>query len=179
MKNFIIFLILSTSVYSKDISVKMDEVGINKFLSAVDSYKNKTQVDFKISKMNITWKIYDGYLTLKPKDSIFTSKIEITTDNKIRNGTLEGEAKFSFDPKKQTLIVKIVDMKVRGLDIFNLVGFYSPKYELPIKVMQKDKISIKEDDKITGYLIPILYEEKVTALDGAILIEANIKFEQE
>ena len=45
--------------------------------------------------------------------------------------------------------------------------------------MQKDKIAIKEDDKITGYLVPILYEEKVAAFDGYILIEANIKFEQE
>lgn len=179
MKKIIIFFILFSISYSKNISVKIDEDGINNFLSSVDSYKNKTQVDFKISKMNLTWKIYDGYLTLKPKDSIFTAKLEITTDNKVRNGTLEGEAKFSFDPKKQTLLVKIVDMKVRGLDIFNLVGFYNPKYELPIKVMQKDKIAIKEEDKITGYLIPTLYEEKVIVLDGALLIEANIKFEQE
>ena len=179
MKNIIIFLMLLSTIFSKDISVKLDEVGINKFLLAVDSYKNKTQVDFKVSKLNLTWKISEAHLALKPKNSIFTANVEITTDNKVRNGTLEGEAKFSFDPKKQTLIVKITDMKVRGLDIFNLAGFYSPKYELPIKVMQKDKIAIKEDDKITGYLVPILYEAKVTAFDGYILIEANIKFEQE
>ena len=138
MKKIIIFFILFSISYSKNISVKIDEDGINNFLSSVDSYKNKTQVDFKISKMNLTWKIYDGYLTLKPKDSIFTAKLEITTDNKVRNGTLEGEAKFSFDPKKQTLLVKIVDMKVRGLDIFNLVGFYNPKYELPANNIHKE-----------------------------------------
>ena len=64
MKNIIIFLMLLSTIFSKDISVKLDEVGINKFLLAVDSYKNKTQVDFKVSKLNLTWKISEAHLAL-------------------------------------------------------------------------------------------------------------------
>lgn len=174
MKKIItICVIISSLIYGKNISVSLDEEGINKFIQAVGSFSKTT----KIVNNEIIWKIYDAKLDLKSKKPTFTSKIDIITDNKTRSGTIEGDAKFTFNGKNQTLFIDIDSMKVRGLDIFNIVGLYRPKYELPIKIMQKEKIAVREDGKITSYVIPKIYNEKVTVTQGSVLIEADISFE--
>lgn len=172
-KIIIIYIIISSLIYGKNISVQLDEEGINKFIQAVGSFSKTT----KVINNEIVWKIYDAKLDLKNKKPLFTSKIDIITDNKVRSGTIEGDAKFTFNGKTQTLFIDIDSMKVRGLDIFNIVGLYRPKYELPIKIMQKEKIAVREDGKITSYVIPRIYNEKVTVAQGAVLIEADISFE--
>ena len=172
-KIIIIYIIISSLVYGKNIKVQLDEGGINKFIQAVGSFTKTT----KVMGNEIIWKIYDAELDLKSKKPIFTSKIDIITENKARSGTIEGDAKFTFNGKTQTLFIDIDGMKVRGLDIFNIVGLYRPKYELPIKIMQKEKIAVREDGKITSYDIPRIYNEKVTVIQGTVLIEADISFE--
>lgn len=174
-KIMLIFGLFVSLLYSKNMSVRLDEDGINKFIKTVGSFSKTT----KIIGNDINWKIYDAKLSLAGKNSLFTAKLDIITENKIRKGTIEGDARFKFDPDKQILIVDIDNMKVRGVDIFNLASLYSPKYELPIKVMQKDKIAVKEDGKITSYVIPKLYNESVTVLNGAILVEADLFFIEE
>ena len=77
------------------------------------------------------------------------------------------------------MIIDVKDLKVRGLDFFNLASFYKPKYELPIKLIRKEKIEVKRGDKEIAYLVPDLYEESVTVYDKNLLIEANIKFIEE
>lgn len=170
------FLLIGLSIFAKDISIKIGEDGINKFIATVGTYSKTTRVDLKVTSFDVNWKIYDAKLNLNSKGSIFSAKIDVITDKKTRNGTIEGDARFSFDTKKQVLTVDVVNMKVRGLDIYDVIGFYKPKFELPIKVMQKEKIAIKEDGRITSYVIPNLYDDTVTVLDNSIIIEANINF---
>jgi len=175
MKNILIFLILSSLIYGKNINIKLDEEGINKFIKTVGSF-SKTS---KVLNSTIVWKIYDADLDLQVKRPIFTAKLDIITENKFRTGTIEGEAKFRFNPENQTLMIDIDNMKIRGVDIFNLAEFYRPKYELPIKIMQKEKIAIKEDGRITSYVIPKIYNESVSVVNGNILIEADLSFSEE
>ena len=175
MKNIFIFLILSSLIYGKNINIKLDEEGINKFIKTVGSF-SKTS---KVFNSTIVWKIYDANLDLHSKSPIFTAKLDIITENKFRTGTIEGEAKFRFNPENQTLMIDVDNMKIRGVDIFNLAEFYRPKYELPIKIMQKEKIAVKEDGKITSYVIPKIYNENVSVVNGTILIEADLSFTEE
>ena len=175
MRNIFIFLILSFLIYGKNINIKLDEEGINKFIKTVGSF-SKTS---KVLNSFIVWKIYDADLDLQAKRPIFTAKLDIITENKFRTGTIEGEAKFRFNPENQTLMIDVDNMKIRGVDIFNLAEFYRPKYELPIKIMQKEKIAIKEDGKITSYVIPKIYNESVSVVNGNILIEADLSFTEE
>lgn len=175
MKNILIFLILSSLIYGKNINIKLDEEGINKFIKTVGSF-SKTS---KVLNSTIVWKIYDADLDLQVKRPIFTAKLDIITENKFRTGTIEGEAKFRFNPENQTLMIDVDNMKIRGVDIFNLAEFYRPKYELPIKIMQKEKIAIKEDGRITSYVIPKIYNESVSVVNGNILIEADLSFSEE
>lgn len=174
-KTIILFFTIISFFYSKNISVKLDEEGINKFIKTVGSF-SKTA---KILNSEINWEIYDAKLSLKETPPLFTAKLYIITENKVRNGTIVGEAKFKFDPNKQTLVVDIDNMKVRGVDVFNLASLYRPKYELPIKIMQKEKIAVKEDGKITSYVIPKIYNESVTVSGGQIHIEADLNFTEE
>ena len=68
-------------------------------------------------------------------------------------------------------------MKFRGLDFFNLAGFYKPEYSLPVELFKGEKISIKKNDKETVSLKPIIYEEELKVFEDYILLDANIKFE--
>lgn len=179
MKKIIIFMVLGLCSFAKDISIHLEETVINKFLTSASFFSDTTKVDLKISKFDLKWKVYDAQIDLTSKGSKFAAKIELITENKTRNGTVEGEAKFKFDKKTQNLIIDVKDLKVRGLDFFNLASFYKPKYELPIKLIRKEKIEIKRGDTDIAYLVPDLYEESVTVYDKNLLIEANIKFIEE
>lgn len=176
MKKFFLFISISLGIFAKDLSIKMGEDGINKFLSSVGSFKSEKIVDLKLTTLDIIWKISEAKINLSSNGSKFTAKIEIDTGDKVRKGTIEGDSVFSFDTEKQILTIDITNMKVRGLDIYDTIGFYKPKYEFPVKIMQKDKIAIKENKIITGYVIPTLYDDTVTVVDNAILIESDLKF---
>lgn len=179
MKRLILFIIINISVFSKDISVVFKEEGINKFLKGAGSFSDVVEVDLKISKFDLEWRVYDAKIDLIPGGSKFYAKIDIVTENKERKGNAEGEAKFSFDGRTQKLRIDIIDLKVRGLDIFNLVGFYEPKYDLPIKLVRDEKIKINKGKDKEIYLISDLYNESVKVLKGELLIEADIKFIEE
>ena len=174
-KLIILYAIISSFIYGKNISIRLDEAGINKFIKTVGSFTKTT----KVLNNDIVWKIYDARLDLQGQKPIFTSKIDIITENRQRTGTIEGDAKFSFNGNTQTLFIDIDSMKVRGVDVFNIVGLYRPKYELPIKIMQNEKIAIREDGKITAYAIPRIYNTRVSTTRGFIIIEADISFELE
>lgn len=176
MKKTILFLIFCFSIFSKDISVKLSEAGINKFLMSVGSFKSEKTVNLKVTTLTVVWKVSDATVTLAPKNSKFNANIEITTGDKVRNGTIIGDAVFSFNNEKQILMVNIENMKVRGLDIYNVIGFYKPKYELPIKIIPKDKIESRIGNKISAYFMPTLYDNSVTVVQKGIIIEANIGF---
>lgn len=176
MKKILVFFALLFSCFAKDISINLNESVLNKFLTGVGSFSDKSKVDIKVSKFDLEWKVYDAKIDLIPKGSKFSAKIELVTEDKVRNGTVEGVAKFKFDKKTQKLIIDIKDLKVRDLGIYNLVGFYKPKYELPIKLIREEKIEVKKGEEKVAFLIPDLYEESVTVYDQKLLIEANIKF---
>ena len=175
MKKIILFLFLTTFIICKNIKINLDEEGINKFIKTVGSFSKTT----KIINTNVIWKVYDAKLDLVAKNPMFTAKLDIITESKYRSGTIEGEARFRFNPENQTLMIDIDNMKIRGVDIFNIAEFYRPKYELPIRIIQKEKISIKEDGKTTSYVIPRIYNESVTVINGFIIIEADISFTEE
>lgn len=179
MKKILLFLLINIVIFSKDISINLKEDGINKFLKGAGSFSDIVDVDFKISKFTLEWKIYDAKIDLISGGSKFSAKIDIITEKKLRKGTVEGEAKFSFDGKTQNLVIDVKDLEVRGLDIFNVVGFYEPKYDLPIKLIRKERIKINKGRDKEIYLIPDLYNESVKISKGELLIEADIKFEEE
>ena len=112
MKKIIIFMVLSLCGFAKDISIHLEETVINKFLTSASFFSDTTKVDLKISKFDLKWKVYDAQIDLTSKGSKFAAKIELITENKTRNGTVEGEAKFKFDKKTQNLIIDVKDLKV-------------------------------------------------------------------
>ena len=175
MKKIMLFLFLISFIFPKNINIHLDEDGINKFIKTVGSFSKTT----KIINTNVIWKVYDVKLDLVAKYPMFTAKLDIITESKYRSGTIEGEARFKFNPENQTLIIDVDNMKIRGVDIFNIAEFYRPKYELPIRIIQKEKIAIKEDGKITSYVVPRIYNETVTVANGFIIIEADISFIEE
>lgn len=176
MKKILISILLSFSIFSKDFSITVKEDAINKFLRAAGNFSDETEVDFKITKYKFTWSIYDAKIEIGNNKSLFSAKIDIVSEGKTRKGTAEGVALFKFNASTQKLNINIKDLKVRGLDIFNLVGFYEPKYDLPIKIMRDEDIEINrgKDGKII--LKPDLVNESVKAQKGELLIEADIKF---
>ena len=179
MKRIIIFILFSISIFSKDLNIRLEEDGLNKFLKAVGSFSDETELDFKVTKYSFTWKIYDAEVNLLNGSSEFRAKIDIVTEDKIRTGRVEGIAKFKFVGSTQKLMIDIEDLNVRGLDIFNVVGFYEPKYEMPIKLIRKEKIEITRGKDKKVYLIPDLVNESVKSYKGELLIEADLKFTEE
>lgn len=179
MKKIILFLIMSFSMFSKDISINLKQDVINKFLSSAGFFSATSKIDLKVSEYEFQWKVYDARVDLTSKTSKFEAKVDLTSENKTRNGTIEGDAKFKFDKKTQNLVIDVKDLKVRGLGLFNLTSLYKPKYQLPIRLIKKEKIEIKRGENVIANLIPELYEESVTVGEGTLLIEANIKFVEE
>lgn len=176
MKKILLFILLSFMTFSKDFTIIVKEDAINKFLKAAGNFSDETEVDFKITKYKFTWSIYDAKIDIGNDKSLFSAKIDIVSEGKTRKGSAEGIALFKFNGSTQKLNINIKDLKVRGLDIFNLVGFYEPKYDLPIKIMRDEDIEINrgKDGKIL--LKPDLVNESVKAQKGELLIEADIKF---
>lgn len=175
MKYILIFIIFIYTIFSETISIKITEDGINSFMKAVGSYSKTVRVFGN----DIIWKLYDGKLNILSEKALFTAKLDVITENKIRNGVLNGFAKFKFDKDTQNLTISIEKMNVEGLGVLNLVEYYRPSYELPIKIFQKDKIAVKEDGQIKSYVIPKLTNERVDIYNGYILIEADISFTEE
>lgn len=179
MKKLLIFIFLSFITFSKDLSIVVKEDAINKFLRAAGSFSDETEVDLKVTKYKFIWSIYDAKISIQNNKSLFNAKIDIISDGKVRKGTAEGVAHFRFNGATQKLNINIKDVKVRGLDVFNLVGFYEPKYDLPIKIMREEKIEINKGKDGKIFLIPDLINESVKVQRGELLIEANIRFIEE
>lgn len=178
MKKILIFLILSLTVFSKDVAVSVNEVALNKFLTGLGAFTGDGQVDIKITKFAYTWKIYEGTINLIENGSKFEAKVDVMTEGKVRTGTVVGETKFSYDKAKQELVVDITNLKFRGLDLFNLAGFYKPSFTLPVELFKNDKIVVKKNDKESVTLVPTIYEEEVRVTENDVIVEGNIKFEE-
>lgn len=178
MKKLAIFFILAFSLFSKDISMKVSESSLNNFVSSLGSFKGDGVLDLKLTKFSYTWELYDARIDLIQNGSKFFANLDIVTDGKVRKGTVEGEAKFFYDVTKQNLNIEVENLKFRGLDIFNLAGFYKPKYSLPVELFRNEKITIKKNDKESIILTPVLFDENVGVTETDIIVEANLKFEQ-
>ena len=178
MKKIIIFFLLTMSVFSKDLSLNISERALNNFFGSLGKFEGTGLLDLKLSKFSYAWELYDATIDLVENGSKFYAKINVITDGKVRNGTIEGEAKFNYDVKTQNLNIEVENMKFRGLDLFNLAGFYKPKYSMPVELFKNEKINIKKNDKETVVLTPIIYEEELKVLENFISISANLKFEE-
>lgn len=179
MKKFLAFFIISFSIFSKDVSITLKESGLNRFLDAARSFSEETGIDFKFKKYTFTWKVYNAKIELLDNASNFKAKVDIITRDKTRKGTVEGKAKFIYDGITQKLKVNIENLKVKGLDIFDLAGFYKPKYELPIEIIREKKVEINRSKDKKVFLSPSLVNESVTITKGQILIEADLKFAED
>lgn len=175
MKIIIVLILFIFPMYGYTISIKIMENGINSFINTVGSYSKTV----KVFGNDIIWKLYDGKLDMSSERAIFTAKLDVITENKVRNGTLSGFAKFKFAGDTQNLTISIEKMNVEGLGILNLVEYYRPSYELPIKIFSKDRIAVKEDGQIKSYVVPKLTNEKVSIYKDYIVIEADIGFTEE
>lgn len=178
MKKIMIFFLLAFSVFAKDLSLNISGRALNNFLASLGKFEGTGLLDLKLTKFSYTWELYDATISLIENGSKFNAKINVITDGKVRNGTVEGEAKFSYDVKTQNLNVEVDNMKFRGLDLFNLAGFYKPKYSMPVELFKNEKINIKKNDKETIVLTPIIYDEELKVLKDFISISANLKFEE-
>ncbi len=178
MKKLIIFLILSLGIFAKDTSVTVGESALNKFLTGIGEFSGSGKID-KLIKISYEWKMYDAKINLIENGSEFEAKVDIITEGKVRQGTMVGKAEFSYDKDKQLLNIEVTNLKFRGLDFFNLAGFYRPQYSMPVELFKGEKISIKKNDKETVVLKPIIYEEELKVFEDYILLDANIKFERE
>lgn len=178
MKKIFMFLIIALSMFSKDLSLNVSEGALNSFVGSLGEFKGDGVLDLKLTKFSYIWRLYDAKIDLIENGSKFYASIDISTDGKVRKGTVEGEAKFTYDVITQNLNVEVENLKFRGLDLFNLAGFYKPKYALPVQLLKNEKISIKKNDKETIVLTPIIYEEELKVSNESILIEANVKFEE-
>lgn len=176
MKKLMIFLILSLGIFAKDTSVTIGENALNKFLTGIGGFSGSGKID-KLIKISYEWKMYDAKINLIENGSEFEAKVDVITDGKTRQGTMVGKADFSYDKEKQLLNIEVTNLKFRGLDFFNLAGFYKPEYSLPVELFKGEKISIKKNDKETVSLKPIIYEEELKVFEDYILLDANIKFE--
>jgi len=176
MKKLMIFLILSLGIFAKDTSVTIGENALNKFLTGIGGFSGSGKID-KLIKISYEWKMYDAKINLIENGSEFEAKVDVITDGKIRQGTMVGKADFSYDKEKQLLNIEVTNLKFRGLDFFNLAGFYKPEYSLPVELFKGEKISVKKNDKETVLLKPIIYEEELKVFEDYILLDANIKFE--
>lgn len=177
MRKIAIFLLLSLTMFSKDLNVTVSEPALNKFIASIGNFSGSGQID-KIIKISYQWIMYDAKINLIENGSEFQANIDIITDGKTRKGTVVGEAKFTYNPDKQNLNIEVTNLKFRGLDIFNLASFYKPQYTLPIQLIKNEKINIKKNDKETIAITPIIYEEEVKVFEDYILIDGNVKFEQ-
>ena len=178
MKKIAIFLMMTLSIFSKDLNLNVGEGALNKFIGSLGEFKGDGVLDLKLTKFSYVWRLYDARIDLIENGSKFFANIDISTDGKTRKGTVEGEAKFSYDVTTQKLNVEVENLKFRGLDLFNLAGFYKPTYALPVELLKNEKISIKKNDKETIILTPTIYEEELKVSNDSILIEANVKFEE-
>lgn len=178
MKKVLIFLIMSLSIFSKDLSFTLSEGALNKFIGTLGSFKGEGILDLKLTKFSYNWELNGAKIDLVENGSKFYANILITTDGKVRNGTVEGEAKFFYDVNKQNLNVEVENLKFRGLDLFNLAGFYKPKYVLPVELFKNEKINIRKNDKENISVTPIIYEEELKVFEDYISIQANLKFEE-
>ena len=176
MKKLIIFLVISLGMFAKDTSVTIGENALNKFLTGIGGFSGSGKID-KLIKISYEWKMYDAKINLIENGSEFEAKVDVITDGKTRQGTMVGKADFSYDKEKQLLNIEVTNLKFRGLDFFNLAGFYKPQYSLPIELFKGEKITVKKNDKEMISLKPIIYEEELKVFEDYILLDANIKFE--
>lgn len=176
MKKIIVFVLLSLSIFSKDVSVSVGENALNNFLTNIGDFSGSGKID-KIIKVSYEWKIYDAKVNLIKGGSEFEAKVDVITDDKVRKGTMVGKAEFTYDKDKQMLNMNVTNLKFRGLDFFNLAGFYKPEYSLPVELFKDEKITVKKNDNETIILKPVIYDEELKVFEDYISIEANIKFD--
>ena len=74
------------------------------------------------------------------------------------------------------LKINVEDMKIKNLGVYNALSLYKPKYDLPLKMIQMDKIEVKKNSSKKVFLQPIMYDSKVTILEKKVLVESNVKF---
>lgn len=178
MKKILMFLLMGLSLFAKDLSLSVSEGALNGFIKSLGSFKGEGILDLKLTKFSYNWELYGAQIDLIENGSKFYANIDIITDGKVRKGTVEGEAKFFYDINTENLNVEVENLKFRGLDLFNLAGFYKPKYNLPVELFKNEKINVKKNDKESIVLAPIIYEEELKVFEDLILIQANLKFEE-
>ncbi|MBN1468400.1 MAG: hypothetical protein JXM74_00590 [Fusobacteriaceae bacterium] len=175
MKKILIFAILCFSVFSKDIQMEVKEDVLNKFLVTAGSFSGENKINLKVGKVNVNWKVYDAKIKLAPTSN-FNAKIDIITNGKTQKGTVEGKVKFQYLPTTQILKINVEDMKIKNLGVYNALSLYKPKYDLPLKMIQMDKIEVKKNSSKKVFLQPVMYDSKVTILEKKVLVESNVKF---
>ncbi len=177
MKKIILFIILSISVFSKDVNLTLGENVLNNLLVQIGDFNGTGKID-KLIKVNYSWTLSEAKIDLIPSGSKFEAKVTLITDgNDVNEGTVEGKAKFTYDKKAQNLNIEITDLKFRGLGFFNLAGFYRPTYSIPAKLFEDEEFSIKKSDIETVKIKPVLYDEDVKIFDTYLQIEGNLKFQ--
>lgn len=99
MKKIILFIILSISVFSKDVNLTLGENVLNNLLVQIGDFNGTGKID-KLIKVNYSWTLSEAKIDLIPSGSKFEAKVTLITDgNDVNEGTVEGKAKFTYDKK--------------------------------------------------------------------------------
>ncbi len=179
MKKIIIFLVLmSRLVIANNVQFEVSEGALNAFAEVVGSIEGEENIKILFIKVGaFKWKIDDIKIDLKKGAAELKAKVTVEKNGEKFMGELFSELTPKYEPKKKQITLKTENIRLDGINFFNIERVFSPKFKIPVN-LKEEKIEVKigKNNKKNIRIIP--RNEKIEILEDRLILSGDLEFEE-
>lgn len=182
----ILFILLSTMVYSYDMRIEITESMLNNLLKTIGEVNGKSSFKILNQKVKYKWKIDSARIKIINGTAKIDSKIIIKTNLDKTKTKLLAELKVNYDDMKGVLEISIINAKISKIEMFggeikienvDISKYYQPTYEIKVNKPKEEVIEIKLEENKSRKIRVVPEKGKISFIENAIAVDFDLRYE--
>lgn len=164
--------------FANSIQFEVDESALNSFVNIIGSIRGEESIKILFIKLGtFGWKIDDMKIDLKKGVAELSARVAVEKNGEKLTGNLFSELVPSYDSDKKQIVLKAEDIRLNGIDFFDVGKVFSPKFKIPVN-LKKEEVEIKLGKNNNKNIIIVPKNEKIEILEDRLVLSGELEFQE-